>query len=295
MRILLQFPEGLKRAALGEAQALEKKGNEVFVSASACYGACDLPLDEAKTLGADKIIHYGHADFGLATKIPVEYREFRVKVDVTKALEAALPKLKGHKAIALATTVQHIGQIGEMRAFLERARKRVLIGKPTGHAKYPGQVLGCDWSAVRMVEPDADCVLFFGSGRFHPAGIATELPVLLVSPEGEAAWFDAKAWERTRRGALAAAAAAQTFGILVSTKAGQFNLRVAQQIRKKLEAAGKSALILVAGELCPEALTDFNLFDVYVNTACPRLADDWERFGKPIINAPELAVLLGNK
>ena len=39
MRILLQFPEGLKQKALGHAKALELEGNEVFISASPTYGA----------------------------------------------------------------------------------------------------------------------------------------------------------------------------------------------------------------------------------------------------------------
>ena len=47
MRILLQFPEGLKQEALSHAKKLEKEGNEVFISASPTFGACDLALDEA--------------------------------------------------------------------------------------------------------------------------------------------------------------------------------------------------------------------------------------------------------
>ena len=63
MRILIQFPEGLKQKALEYAQSLEKEGNEVFISASPNFGACDLALDEARNLKADKLIHYGHAEF----------------------------------------------------------------------------------------------------------------------------------------------------------------------------------------------------------------------------------------
>jgi len=46
--------------------------------------------------------------------------------------------------------------------------------------------------------------------------------------------------------------------------------------------------ILVSRTIDPEALQDYNLFDAYINTACPRIADDYEVIGKPIINVFEL-------
>ena len=63
MRILIQFPEGLKDRALHHAKMLEKEGNEVIISASPTFGACDLALDEARDLKVDKLIHFGHAEF----------------------------------------------------------------------------------------------------------------------------------------------------------------------------------------------------------------------------------------
>ena len=63
MRILLQFPEGLKQKALEHAKRLEKGGDEVFISASPTFGACDLAIDEAKNIKADKLIHFGHGEF----------------------------------------------------------------------------------------------------------------------------------------------------------------------------------------------------------------------------------------
>ncbi|MBI4399825.1 diphthamide synthesis protein, partial [Candidatus Micrarchaeota archaeon] len=63
MRVLLQFPEGLKSKALKIAKKYEKKGYEVFISSSPCYGACDIAIEEAKACKADKILHFGHAEF----------------------------------------------------------------------------------------------------------------------------------------------------------------------------------------------------------------------------------------
>ena len=50
----------------------------------------------------------------------------------------------------------------------------------------------------------------------------------------------------------------------------------------------KKAVILVANELEPLPLQNFMLFDCYVNTACPRLADDTDELGKPCLNYDQL-------
>ena len=99
MRILLQFPEGLKSKALEEQKQLEEQGNEVFVSSASCYGACDLAIDEAKKLKIDKLIHYGHAPFiGVKTDIEVEYREYHQDIDL-EVIKKHLGRIKNFKNI----------------------------------------------------------------------------------------------------------------------------------------------------------------------------------------------------
>src|SRR5437867_2812643 len=87
---------------------------------------------------------------------------------------------------------------------------------------------------------------------------------------------------------------ASTFGIIVSTKPGQSNPQIALSILKQVEEAGKKAVILYADEVVPQKLLDFTDIDVFVDTACPRLAlDDPERFPKPIITRDEIMVAVG--
>jgi 2-(3-amino-3-carboxypropyl)histidine synthase len=90
---------------------------------------------------------------------------------------------------------------------------------------------------------------------------------------------------KKRKGAILAAVDAKSFGILVSTKPGQFNLLLAEKMKKELEAHGKLAEILVSGEISASALNNFMSFECYVVTACPRLADDREMFGRPVLSA----------
>ena len=115
MRILLQFPEGLKQEALSHAARLSGQAHEVFLSASACYGACDLALDEARAVKAKKLIHFGHAEF-MSIKVPglkVEYVPYFAQVD-WKATGAMLEKAasilheSGAKKLSLVFPVQHL-------------------------------------------------------------------------------------------------------------------------------------------------------------------------------------------
>jgi len=287
MRIILQFPEGLKKEALAYAQKYENEGHEVLLSGASCYGACDLAIDEANAVGADKIIHFGHAPF-IKKKllIEVEYVEWHIDVDLDK-FEKAIKELKFDK-IALATTVQHIHQLNEMKKILESDGKKVFVSKGP-LAAYPGQVLGCDAGAISSVVKNSDAVVFVGEGHFHPLAIDIDpdKPVFIIHPKsGQIRKIndEIEKLRKRRKGAILKAAYAKTFGIIVSTKPGQFNLPVAEKIKKELTLLGKRSEIIVSNEISPLALNNFISFDCYIVTACPRIADDTEAFGRPVLN-----------
>ncbi len=286
MRILLQFPEGLKRIALAKAREYEARGHEVLLSASACYGACDLALDEAKALKADKIVHFGHGRFLKADPgIEVEYVPYSIDADIPK-LASVLPYLEGRDAIALATTIQHIHQLGDMRALLESHGKRVLIGRGE-RCSEAGQILGCDAGALRAVEREADAIVFVGEGMFHALALETGKPAFSVNPyDGTVKNLaaDIGRLKKRRKGAIAKALVSKSFGILLSTKPGQLNLAGALWARDELRRRGFECAILAANELEPSSVANFMAFDCLVNTACPRMADDSEEWGRPILN-----------
>ena len=180
MRILLQFPEGLKQKATEYIEEYRKQGHEVFISGAACYGACDLALEEARAIHADKIVHFGHAPF-IKNKLPVEveYIEYHIDADLDKMKEAA-GKIN-EKKIALGTTVQHIHQLEVMKEIFESAGKTILTGKGF-LAHHEGQILGCDHIAVTQFA-DADAIVIIGDGLFHAIGADSEKPVYVVHPQ----------------------------------------------------------------------------------------------------------------
>ncbi len=296
MRILLQFPEGLKQEALKHAKKLEAEGHEVFVSASPTYGACDLAIDEAKNIGAEKLVHFGHAEFH-KVDFNVEYIPYYVDADLG-ILERAVEPLKEFRRIGLVTTVQHMRQIDRVAEFLRSNGKEVVIGRPYGFAKSKGQILGCDAGSAATIDRDVDAFMYFGGGMFHPLGalLMTTRPFLVVEPfAGTVEFIDRyrEIYRKRSRGKILASVDAKAFGILVTTKNGQSNMPMAKILKARIEKSGLSAAILVANTFNFESLDNMLEFDAFVNTACPRIAiDDSDRTRKPLLSANELNEVL---
>ncbi len=292
---MLQFPEGLKKQAPEKAEELESQGHVVYVSASSCFGACDLCLDEAGKVGAEKIIHFGHSKFmEVKGKIKIEYNECFSEVDwkaCSKMLKKAASFLKKEKAgkVSLVFPVQHAKNAQKVQNLLEKCGISVKLGKGGKHTQHKGQVLGCDSSAAKV--PGVNALVYFGGGNFHPLALPKNMPVLCANPHINDCYFIneeiAKA-EKRRKGALLAASQASSFGILVSTKCGQMNLKAAKITKKLLEKKGKQVVLLVANELSPSSISNFTGIGAYINTACPRIRDDSESFGKPVVNVADI-------
>ena len=161
-----------------------------------------------------------------------------------------------------------------------------------------GQVLGCDYFGLRKLQFDVDSFLVIGS-YFHGLGAAlsVEKPTILADPyDGTVKQLDADRDRiiRQRYGMIEKAKRANNFGVIVSTKPGQSNPQLAITILKHIEDGGKKGVILYADEVLPQKLLDFIDIDVFVDTACPRLAlDDPERFPKPILTRDEIMVAVG--
>ena len=299
MRILIQFPEGLKQKALEYAQSLEKEGNEVFISASPNFGACDLALDEARNLKVDKLIHYGHAEFN-KVDFNVEYVPYEIDAPLD-LLPKSLEYLKDFNRISVVTTVQHLHQLDSIKEFYEKNGKEVFIGRPYGFAKHPGQILGCDIGSAASVDSKVDAHVYFGGGIFHPLGalLNTKKPFLVIEPfDNKVEFIDSlrDTYQRRSKGKVLASLDAKSIAILVSTKNGQHNLKLAEILKKKIEEAGLKSAILVSNTFDFDSINNMMEFDAFVNTACPRIAiDDIDRLRKPLLSANELMQALSMK
>ncbi|HLN44170.1 MAG TPA: diphthamide biosynthesis enzyme Dph2 [Candidatus Sulfotelmatobacter sp.] len=297
-RVLLQLPEGLKPEATRLAQVVEKAGALPIISANPCYGACDLAMDEAELLGVDMIIHFGHARMVRYEEVPTIYIEARATTTVDEAIAAALPLVKNWKTIGLATTVQHIQLLDQVRERLLREGKVVVIGD-AGKINYAGQVTGCNYSNVKSISDEVDAFLFIGGGRFHALGIAlsTSKPTIIADPyEGRAHSIsdDAQKVVKQRWAAIEQATHAKLFGVLVGLKLGQMHLDLSLKVKETIEQLGKTAYLLAVKEVTPEVLLEFPMIEAYVNTACPRISlEAPSKFSKPVLTIPEFRVVSG--
>lgn len=268
---LLQVPDGLKTRVLDIA---DKEG-DVIISCEACYGACDIKIDEAKRLGCDKIIHYGHSKL-IDSDIPVEYREIKESYDPTDILK------KNHIGFNKVGLVSAIQFVDSLKIAKDVLGEKAIIG---------GQVLGCDVSNAKKIKNKVDGFLFIGSGKFHPIGVSmqTEKPVLLLNVEtGKIEEIDTSSFQKQRYANQALFKDAQIIGILVSTKPGQMNIKLAKEIKEKLKP--RKSYILSMDEITPDKLEGIKV-DAYVNTACPRIAiENRGNFRKPILNADEINI-----
>lgn len=287
----LQFPEGLKRRAKVVAGSIEKTtGAAVFISGNPCFGACDVDLQLGNMV--DIMFHFGHS--GMGEHGNVIFMEARSDADPVPAVEKALEFLDAHR-IGIITTVQHAHKLDTVRSFLEDKGKVCVTGSGGPRVKYPGQVLGCSFEAARI---DCDELLYIGSGLFHPLGaaLATGKKVVAADPLTlRAGVVGTDKLVKQRSAVIARAMDAKSIGIVVSTKAGQQRMALAEELKRMVGKHNKEAAIIVMDLVTPEQLLNFK-FDAFVNTACPRIAiDDAGRFHAPMLSPKELEIVLGER
>jgi 2-(3-amino-3-carboxypropyl)histidine synthase len=297
-RVLLQLPEGLKPEGPHIAKTIEKEGVLTIISADPCYGACDIAVNEAASLGVDLIVHFGHAKLVKHSQIPTLYVEARATVAIDQAVEQALLLLSKYCKIGLAASVQHLQTVNQARDILIGAGKTVIIGD-SRQLSYPGQVIGCNYSNVKSIAKKVEAFLFVGGGMFHALGIAlsTSKPTFIADPYDNRAYSindEAKKILKQRWVCVQEAQNVKTFGVIVGLKPGQKRFDQALSIKELAEKHGKAVYLLTVRELIPEALLAFPSIDAYVNTACPRISlDAPQKFSKPVLTVNEFMVVSG--
>ena len=293
----LQFPEGLKMQAVNIAREIEEECDvNVIISGDPCFGACDVSDYKMKD-SVDLIIHFGHTPLPIRYEIPTLFIEAFANIDVKKDLKKCLESLKDYSKVALVTTTQHLHLLNEMKDFLEDNGKEVVLGSSKSTRK--GQVLGCNFSSIKNL--DAEVYLFIGSGNFHPLGIYlfTKSPVYALDPynnELREMTDYADRILRIRFARITKAREAKKWGIIVSSKEGQYRLELAKEIKKLLKDNGMEGYVIMVDNVNPEVLLPYFDLDAFIVTACPRIAiDDSQMYKKPLITPQELEIVLNKR
>ena len=291
----LQFPVGLRTKAVEVAREIEANaGATCMISSDPSFGACDV-----SDMPVDLIVHLGHAPMPhLRYKNVFFYDLPSQPLTSLNFIDAAEPMLP--KRVGLLTTTQFRSWLPAIKGHLEKTGHEVRIGEPDRRVAYAGQVLGCDYHTATVVEKDVDGYLYIGTGEFHPLGVAmlVDKPIVIADPERGTArdLVDLKDRVlRQRHAAIARAADARVFGILVSKKIGQVRMEVARDLKALAEKHGVEATIFVMDMVSPQHLEGYRV-DAWVNTACPRIAiEDILQYKQPMLTPQEFEIVLGER
>lgn len=219
----------------------------------------------------------------------IEFVPVNAKVNVKipkKALETV------PETVALFVTSQLYTQFGNIKEQLEKVGKRVLVVQ-TRHTPREGQILGCNVEDYE-VRGEFDAFFYVGDGEFHPKALLfrNTKPVYVYNAL-ENKFFEMNREEaekaiKRRKAALITFYSKENIGVMVTGKSGQNMIHKALKFNFK----DKKFFIFVANTFNFQELNDFPFIDVWINTACPRIAyEDLEKLDKPIINFEEIPEL----
>ena len=199
-------------------------------------------------------------------------------VDIIPVLQKALYLLP--EKVGIVATVQHLNKLTEAKKFLEKNGKKATIG---------GQVLGCNVSNAAKISKQVECILFVGSGRFHPIELGRIKKIITANPlteeVSEIDEITLKKIEIKRKVAVTKFISADKTGVIMSTKKGQH----VNVDRKKLEKKypDKQFFYFLCDTLSMNDLENFPFVQCWVNTMCPRIAyEDYSQ--KVIVNLEDI-------
>lgn len=294
-KICIQAPSGLKKDALKLSR--EIKGKETIIISESSFGACDIADRKADFLGCQCLVHMGHSPFykngeKLGSEIPVFYLEKRLEWNVSVIIEEEIDRIK-EKKIGIVSTVQHLHKIDEAKETLEKHGKVVKIGAKGIRTNQKGQILGCDATSARKIQEEVDAFLVIGSGKFHALKVLEiGKKVYRLDPlEKRTEDMDPKDLDREKRKKISRVLKFKeenTWGIIASTKRGQYHPETVDKVKERLESLGKEVFLIAGDRVLENDLMDFGI-QVWVNTACPRLTTDFEEV--TVINPEDLQYL----
>lgn len=177
------------------------------------------------------------------------------KIDIKPLIKKV--NIKGK--IGLVSIIQYVDLLKELQKQLPNS---IIIG----------QVVGCN--LVPLHKENVDAYLYLGVGKFHPIYVArkTKKPTYILNPETEEfskiSEKEIEQYEKQKIGKIKKFLAAESLGIIVSTKPGQENLALALDIKRKLK---KQSFIFATNTLDLNELENFPGIDYWINTSCSRI------------------------
>lgn len=219
---------------------------------------------------------------------------FRVQADADVTLpQSVLDKLSGN--VALFTTAQLLHRYEDIAKQLVDAGL-VVVRIKTIHTREPGQLLGCNLQSFsEYTDKSFDCILYVGDGLFHPKALMwkNDVPAVMYDPFSQVeyvATLDEVARVRKKHAAaLSVFHMAKVVGVIIPLKpGGQMYAKWALELKELYP--DKTFVNLVDYNVDFAGLENFPFCEVFVNTACPRIAfDDAGQLHKPVVNLEDVS------
>ena len=296
--VALDGPDGILKKIQNCAEKVRDEFNiPVYIIGDTSWGSCDLNMHAAEMLGVDILFNIGHTismeSFGNKVIMVDAFDD----IDFSKIAKKCAVELKkkNFKIISLATISQYIRSMQDVKEIFESHGYEVVIGKGKGHLN-DGQVFGCEFYPVYDTKDHVDAYLFLGQSIFHSASIAivTQKPTFMLDPyfnEYSEISDIARKLEKKAILAVYKAQDAETIGIIIGLKEGQFAKIKALELKRLLEEAGKKILLIAMTEITDERLLSFEGIDAFIQVACPRIGTD-NHFHKPVLSVPQAISLI---
>lgn len=296
--VALDGPDGIIKKIQNCAEKVRDEFNiPVYIIGDTSWGSCDLNIHAAEMLGVDILFNIGHTismeSFGNKVIMVDAFDD----IDFSKIAKKCAVELKkkNFKIISLATISQYIRSMQNVKEVFESHGYEVVIGRGKGHLN-DGQVFGCEFYPVYDTKDHVDAYLFLGQSIFHSASIAivTQKPTFMLDPyfnEYSEISDIARKLEKKAILAVYKAQDAETIGIIIGLKEGQFAKIKALELKRLLEEAGKKILLIAMTEITDERLLSFEGIDAFIQVACPRIGTD-NHFHKPVLSVPQAISLI---
>ncbi len=293
--VALNGPDGIiPKIQETSTKIMERFGIPSYVMADSCFGTCDLNSNGAKVLGAEILFHIGHSINSTNLGDTIILVDAFDNISFESVAKKCATGIK-EKTISLVTDSQHLHEIEKVKKILENDGFTVKIGKGKGQLN-DGQVFGCEFYPVTETKNIVDANIFLGQSNFHAAGIAlsTNLPTYVLDPyfnEIREVTEFAKKLQKKAILSIYKAAEAETFGIIIGLKEGQFSKVTALKFKKELESIGKKVQLFAITEISDDKLRNLKGIDAFIQVACPRISTD-NHFHKSVLSTPQANALL---
>ena len=296
--VALNGPEALIPKIQNSASSItEKFGIPAYVIGDTCWGSCDLNTHAANMLGAEILFNIGHTiSMEIFDEKVVMVNAFDDIIFDRVARKCALElKNKNYNSISLVTDSQHLNQITRVREVFEEFGYQVIIGRGKGQLN-DAQVFGCEFYPAYNVQNQVDAYIFLGQSTFHSVSVAisTGKPTYMLDPYFED-YSDvtgiAKQLQKKAILSIYKALDAETIGIIIGLKEGQFAHIKALELKKSFEQLRKKVQLIALTDITEDRIQIFKGIDAFVQVACPRISID-NHFKKPMLSVPQALALI---